>query len=416
MTGKKNFLVAVLLAAFIIADFVSASPAKNVIFFIGDGMGFEQVNAAGMYANGEPNTLCFESFPHKAKVNTYSADSAVTDSAAAGTSIATGRKVNNGVVSMAYPGNGSEIQTVLEYLKAKGKTTGIVTTADISDATPAAFGAHEPSRSNYLQITGDYLNQTSPDILFGGAGYITPAAASAAGYVVVTDRYSMQAVDANTAGCISGQFGGGNMPYEYDGLGLLPHLSEMTSAALDILDNGPNGFFLLVEGGLIDKAEHNKDIRRSVRETIEFADAVQRAIDWAAGRTDTLIVVTADHETGGLSVTANNGKGQFPTVTWGTGGHTAADVPVYAQGVNAELISGILDNTDFFAIATISEVGYPDYDADGDTDFADFAFFGLQWGRTGCVFPYYCSGADLDLCGGVDFGDLSVFASLWLKK
>ncbi|HPD29349.1 MAG TPA: alkaline phosphatase [Phycisphaerae bacterium] len=329
----------------------AASP-KNVIFMIGDGMGFEHVKAGGMYLNGQPGTLCFESLPYRAQVTTYSADNSVTDSAAAGTAMATGHKVNNGVVSMAYPGDGRELQTLLELYKARGTRTGLVTSDAMTGATPAAFGAHEYNRDNRAQIAGDYLNQTRPNVLLGGGGNgITTSAASAAGYTVVTDRAGMQAVDTNLISFLSGQFGTAEyMPYEYDGLGNLPHLSQMIVTALDILDNEPNGFLLMVEGGNIDHAAHANHIARVVYEVVEFHNTVQIALNWAAGRTDTLILVTADHETGGLTVTQNNGQGNLPTVSWSSTGHTAAQVGAWAWGVNAQYVTGTLNNTAFFEI------------------------------------------------------------------
>jgi alkaline phosphatase len=279
--------------------FAAGAPPKNVIILIGDGMGFEHVRAAGMYKNGQDGTLVFESFPHKDQVNTYSASPSVTDSAAAATAIATGFKVNNGVVSVADPGDGSELETLLEYFKTLGKSTGLVTTTYVTHATPACFGAHEPSRGNYSAIADDYLSQTRPNVLFGGgANGMSVSAAEGAGYAVVTDAAGMLALDTETADMVSGQFGSGGLPYELDGLDSLPHLSEMTETALQILDNDPNGFFLMVEGGLIDWAAHANDLPRMVWETIEFDNAVLEVLDWAAGRTDTLIIVTADHETG----------------------------------------------------------------------------------------------------------------------
>jgi alkaline phosphatase len=387
--------------------------AKNVILFIGDGMGPEQIKAAGMYANGGPNSLCFESFPYKSTMTTYSADNPVTDSAAAAAAIATGYKVNNAVVSLAIPGDSGELQTRLEYAKSQGKKTGLVTTTYISHATPACFGAHENNRSNYAEIVNDYLNQTRPNVLFGGgANGITPSMAVAAGYTVVTNRASLNSLDTNSVSFVSGQFGSGYLPYEYDGgFETLPHLSEMTDAALDTLDNEPNGFFLMVEGGLIDQAGHINDIRRNVFETIEFANSVQKAIVWSTGRNDTLIVVTADHETGGLSVTRNNGQGLFPTVTWSTTDHTNKNVPVYGWGFNAYLANNVSDNTDIFAATTI---GYPDYDSDNDADFADFAFFAAKWEFQNCRPPDYCCGTDLDISGRIDAEDLAMFADNWL--
>ncbi len=152
------------------------------------------------------------------------------------------------------------------------------------------------------------------------------------------------------------------MPYEFDGYGSLPHLSEMTDTALNILDNDPDGFFLVVEGELIDEASHSNDIQRTIYEVFELSNAVQVALDWAAGRNDTLIIVTADHETGGLTVLQNNGQFQIPDVSWGTNvdpslGHTDSPVPVYARGVNADLVLGIIDNTDIFSI--VSQISIP---------------------------------------------------------
>ena len=340
---------------------------KNVVFFIGDGMGFEQVKAAGMYANGAAGTLSFEKFSHGAELETYPADRAeVTDSAAAGTAMATGVKVNNGVISVAEPGDGRELPTLLEYFKARQKATGLVSTAYITHATPAAFASHEPSRGNYSEITSDYLNQTRPNVMFGGiqngdAG-MTTAKAIAAGYKVVTDRAGLQALDTSTYTdqtnkFVSGQFPGpdGNMPYEHSqgqGYETLPHLSEMTAVALDILDNDVDGFFLMVEGGRIDHAGHGNNIEDNICETVEFAAAVQVAIEWAEGRRDTLIVVTADHETGGLMVKSNRGRGNFPEVEWSGGSHTPVNVPIYAWGVNAEMVRGLMNNTDLFKMAT----------------------------------------------------------------
>lgn len=357
-----RMIIGSMLLLAIAAGAVADGP-RNVIFLIGDGMGFEQVRAGGMYAHGAGGAFPFESFPYRGQITTYSANSSITDSAAAATAIATGRKVNNGVISLAIPGNGGELETLLEYSQARGKRSGLVTTTYMTHATPAAFGAHEPSRNNLSQIAGDYLNQTRPNLLFGGGGNgLSLARAVAAGYTVVTDRAEMQALNPATAELVSGQFGRTHLPYEYDysigadpGYDTLPHLSEMTVAALDILDRDPDGFFLMVEGGRIDHAGHENHIRRNVFETIEFSNTLDEVFDWVQGRDDTLLLVTADHETGGLSVLANNGQGNFPTVRWSTTGHTGVNVPIYAWGVNAELISGVMDNTDLFRVATIPE-------------------------------------------------------------
>jgi alkaline phosphatase len=332
---------------------------RNVILFIGDGMGPEQVRAAGMYQNGSAGSLVMESFPYSSTMTTYSADSAITDSAASATAMATGYKVANGVLSIAWPGDERELETLLERFHAYCKRAGLVTTTFATHATPAGFGAHELSRNNYSGIAGDYLTQTKPDVLFGGgANGLNPTNAAAAGYTVVTDRVTMQALTPPLTTRVSGQFGITHLPYEYDyfmgldpGYTVLPHLSEMVSTTLQLLENTPNGFFLMVEGGRIDHAGHENNIARNVFEVLEFDRAIEVAYTWAASHTDTLIIVTADHETGGLSVVANNGAGNFPTVTWATTGHTATPVPVYTWGVNAELASQVNDNTNIHQLA-----------------------------------------------------------------
>ena len=169
----------------------------------------------------------------------------------------------------------------------------------------------------------------------------------AAGYVVVETAAAMEDLDTEEVERVSGQFGG-EIPYEYDGAGELPHLSEMTETALRILDNNTEGFFLMVEGGKIDWAGHDNDIARLVGETAEFDRAVQVGWEWARGRCDTLIVVTADHETGGLSLREIEGQVKLVEVSWKSGGHTATEVPVYAWGLGADRFGGWFENTEIF--------------------------------------------------------------------
>ena len=334
---------------------------RNVILFIGDGMGPEQIRAAGMYQNGSAGTLVMESFPYFSTMTTYSANSDVTDSAAGATAMATGHKVNNGVLSIDRPGDNHKLETLLERFHTHCKRAGLATTTFVTHATPAAFGAHELLRTFYNNIAYDYLLKTRPDVLFGGGGYgLNPTNATAAGYTVVTDREAMlQTLAFTSTTRVSGQFGTTDLPYEYDyvagidpGYITLPHLSEMVSTTLRLLEDAPNGFFLMVEGGRIDHAGHANDIARNVFEVLEFDSAIEVAYTWAISRTDTLIIVTADHETGGLEVVANNGAGNFPTVTWATTSHTATPVPVYAWGANAELAPQVTDNTHIYHLAS----------------------------------------------------------------
>lgn len=348
-------------------------------------MGPEQEKAASYYLSGEDGALSFHDFPVQAKVSTYSANSSVTDSAASGTAIATGQKVNNGVISVKIPGDGSELETILEHFQKQGKAVGLVTTAFITHATPAAFAAHTSSRGNYAEIGEDYFTETLPNVLFGGGGNgVSPDMAEAAGYLVVTDAEELAALDPeapdpaalgsavlgrtaagpaaqnrggadnSSAGFVSGQFGSTHLPYELDGLGELPHLHEMAAAALKVLSKDPDGFFLMIEGARIDHACHANDIERAVDETAEFAKTVETVEAWIAAETsgmvhlsaeNILLIVTADHETGGLTVT-NSGAGSYPAPAWTTDYHTGAEVNVYASGCRAEDFAGITDNTE----------------------------------------------------------------------
>jgi alkaline phosphatase len=322
----------------------------NAVLFIGDGMGHEQVRAAGIWATGEAGTLSFEAFPYRSRMTTHAASGALTDSAAAATAMATGTKVAVGVISLRIPGSGEALATILEDSQRMGKRTGLVTTTSISHATPAAFAAHEARRDNYLEIVSDYLRDSRPNVLFGGAAHVTPRLAREAGYTVVSDAAELLALAPGSATFVSGQFGAGNMPYEIDGLGPLPRLSEMTVAALRILDDDPEGFFLMVEGGRIDHAGHINSIAHAIGETIELSNAVQMAVEWAEGREDTLIIVTADHETGGLTVLQDHGAGVLPAVSWSTTGHTDQRVPVYGWGANASTVMGVADNSDIHTL------------------------------------------------------------------
>ncbi|UCB45300.1 MAG: alkaline phosphatase [Spirochaetota bacterium] len=322
---------------------------KNIILFIGDGMGPEQVKAAGIYKNGVPGSLVFESFEHTNLMTTYSANSEITDSAASATAMATGYKVNNGVVSTAVPGDNSELETILEFLKDKGKSTGLVTTTHITNATPACFGAHEYSRTNYDNIASDYINGSKPNVLFGGGDVgISISETQSAEYYTVSTKIDFENINPLLYEYVSAQFGTDNLPYMVDDATTYPDLSQMTEKALAILETDGDGFFLLVEGGRIDHAGHINDIERTIAETIEFEDAILSALNWMSGKTDTVLIVTADHETGGLKVVINNGAGILPDVTWSTGYHTGIEVPVYVSGSEENIIFDEFDNTHIY--------------------------------------------------------------------
>lgn len=353
---QLRLLMLAVLALFVIAG-GQVFAAQNVILIVGDGMGFEHVKAGSYYATGQAGQLAFEQY-YKCAVTTYPLGGGVTDSAAAGTAMATGYKVPNGVISQAS--NGSPYTTILEYAKSMGKSTGIVSTVSIADATPAAFGAHEPSRGNTTNIINDYLYGSKPNIIFGGgSGSWSSSQISTAqslGYQYVTNYAQMAALSPTTQYAL-GLFASGDMTYEYDRLpsNTQPHLSQMASTALSILSNDPDGFFLMLEGGLIDHAAHSNDLNRVTREVVELNNTFQVVMNWVQTHPDTLVIVTADHETGGLYNVVNRGAGNYPTGSWSSGGHTAANVPFYITGANSTLVNkyivgGVIDNTNIFQI------------------------------------------------------------------
>lgn len=335
--------------------------ARNVIILIGDGMGFEQVEAGSYYLSGAPGNISFEPY-HKSAARTRSANSLVTDSAAAATALATGHKVNDGVLSQMP--DGSPIKTILEIAKDLGKSTGLVTSVPINHATPAGFGAHESSRNSYYAIGYDYLNGSRPNVLFGAgdpaksSSYLSTAhvtQAQSLGYQVIHTADALAALPDDTP-YVFGLFGGGNIAYEYQRSTSTtdPHLSQMAAKALQLLETDSDGFFLMIEGGLIDWACHDNNLRRTVHEVVEFANTFDVVKAWADDNPGTLVIVTADHETGGLNTTGGE-AGQYPTAHYTTGSHTGANVPVYALGPGSELFdnyiqNGEIENTHIFQV------------------------------------------------------------------
>jgi alkaline phosphatase len=255
---------------------------------------------------------------------------------------------------MRKPGDDKPVETLLETLKDKGYRTGLVSTTHLTHATPAAFASHVPSRNKYEDIGRQMITCGKVDVMLGGGGKgMNPDLATEKSYKVVTDRAGLADAVADRDARVVGLFGRGHMPYEYEymmridnGYDTLPHLSEMTRAAIALLQGRGNGFFLMVESGRIDHAGHVNDLRANVMETLEFDSAVRDVLAWAKDRDDTLVIVTADHETGGLSVTKPRGRGNWPEATWDSKHHSGVAVPVYAWGMGGKLFEGKLDNTD----------------------------------------------------------------------
>ncbi|MDP2839478.1 MAG: alkaline phosphatase, partial [Syntrophales bacterium] len=292
--------------------------AKNVILLIGDGMGPSQFGAAWIYSNRVLNRDLRMSELMKKGRTAYlvndTADAIVTESAAAAGQIATGQRMTAGALSMAADGK-TPVKTIMEMVKEKKLATGLVTTSGITDATPAAFAAHVAHRSNEESVADQEL-KFGVDVLMGGRKqFFLPESAGGkrkdgrnlleeaqkAGYTVAGTAEELKAAPA--AGKLLGLFNMGNMSFEIDRAATRePSLAEMTRKALQILSKNKRGFFAMIEGGRIDHAAHRNDASATIREVLTFDEAVGVAMDFVKKNPATLLIVTADHETGGMAL------------------------------------------------------------------------------------------------------------------
>jgi alkaline phosphatase len=295
----------------------SSAKARNVILLIGDGMGPSQFGAAWLYSNRvlgrDLHMVAAMNAGHTAYLVNDTADAIVTESAAAAGQIATGQRMAARAISMAADGT-TPVRTVMESSKNRGLATGLVTTSGITDATPAAFAAHVAHRSDEASVAEQEL-KFGVDVLMGGRKqFFLPETSSgrrkdgrnlldearAAGYVVVGDAAEMDAAQGTR---ILGLFAMGNMAFEIDRAATRePSLAEMTAKTLAVLSRNPRGFFVMIEGGRIDHAAHRNDAPGTIRDTLAFDDAVGVALEFARKHPDTLLIVTADHETAGMAL------------------------------------------------------------------------------------------------------------------
>ena len=279
---------------------------KYAFLMIGDGMGVNQRKAAEICrkasVNGKDKNLIMESFPSSALTKTDSL-SGVTDSAAAGTALACGEKTKNGMLGILP--DGRKLESLAEKARQAGMKTGIIPDTPVNHAPPAAFYAHVNARNNYSDITS-FLAPSGFDLFIGDNFLVSKGAAAPdaslaeKGYTVIKDIAEFQKLKKGTSKIVFIQ----NIPYAIDEHGKRKiTLSECLSKSIELLDN-PDGFFIMLEGGKIDWACHSNDIAAAVREVFEFDDAVRTAYEFYLKHKDeTLIVVTADHETGGLTLT-----------------------------------------------------------------------------------------------------------------
>ena len=310
-----------LLLFVLLAGMASAQTAKYVFYFIGDGMGVNQVNGTEMYLAEQEGrigakSLLFTTFPVASVATTFSATNSVTDSSAAGTALATGSKTYNGAIGM--DDQKQPLQSVAAQAKAAGKKVGVATSVSVDHATPAAFYAHQPDRDMYYEIATD-LPKAGFDFYAGG-GFLKPTTTAdkkeapsifpiieAAGYTVARGLQEYQAKAAEAGKMVLIQKEGAApdcLPYAIDRQEGDLSLAEITQSAIDFLTKGKDkGFFLMVEGGKIDWACHGNDAATVFHEVVDMDNAIRVAYEFYKKHPkETLIVVTADHETGGLGL------------------------------------------------------------------------------------------------------------------
>ena len=299
------------------------SEVKNVIYLIGDGMGFYHLEKA---EQERAFTLNMDEFLIRGDSMTRSFSAAVTDSAAGGTALATGVRTTNGYIGV-YPmdmtATFSYPKNITELCSERGMLTGVITSDETSGATPASFSAHSSDRGNKEDITDDQLRSTI-DLIWGTEnGLVSKSDARANGYTYVTTYDEMMALPEGSRSFA--HFTNDLWTLEQSDAST-PTLEQMTKKAIDLLDDTDEGFFLMVEGAHIDKHSHSNDDAKMTEAVEAFDKAIEYALEYAKADGETLVIVTADHETGAIVKNSNG------TYSFTSGSHSAANVPVLVYG------------------------------------------------------------------------------------
>ena len=346
--------------------------AKNIILLIADGMSLSQVTSYRLLKGGPDARLSMDKFPISGIVLTHSADAIVTDSASSATAFSTGQKTNNGALGLDQ--NKEVLENLTEKIHDYGFVSSLISTSEITHATPAAFASHVDLRWKTDEISKQMMDSNVMTILGGGRHFFITEEMGGkredglnlmeqvkASHTVLTKKEELTNFDASNKGKIVGLFADEHLrdierPENHSSE---PTTSEMLDFAinrsLNFNQNGCRGFFIMVEGSQVDWAGHANNVDYLVQEMKDFDDAVSMAYKFAKENDDTLVVVTADHETGGLLIepetptnyTSPEVKFSFNTGI-GYGSHTGVPVPVYAYGPGSQNFTGTLDNTDIY--------------------------------------------------------------------
>lgn len=322
-------------------------PAKNVILMIGDGMGKEIIRGSEVVKGDK---LVMSGMKYKTTVTTYSqsvtdGNAEYTDSAASATAISTGVKTLNGYVGL--DSKGEKLETICEYAQSLDMETGLVARQVVSHATPAGMVAHNSSRDNYQQILREMV-RSDVNVLFGGGSQYyknkkVKNTVDECGYKYISSEEELNALNKDDDKVLG--------MFAYDNMGaadMSPSLKKMTSKALDMLDND-KGFFLMVEGSNIDSYEHNGNMEQVLGQMQGFDQTVDFVLRWAEEHPGTLVIVTADHETGGVKLPDNPKPEDINDSCFTSDGkHTNADVWLFASGAQSKELceKDVIDNTD----------------------------------------------------------------------
>jgi len=356
--------------------------AKNIIFLIGDGMSISQVSAYRLIQGGPNSRIAVDRFPYSGIVLTHAENAIVTDSASSATAYSTGHKTNNGALGMDSENN--VLENLTETLDQYGFVSSLLATSEITHATPAAFAAHVDLRWKTDDISAQMIESKVATFLGGGRHFFLPEEMDGkrkdarnlleevnASHTLLTTKDEMNDFNDNKLGKVFGLFADEHLRSidSPDNHSSEPSLSEMLQFAVkrsgQFINNGCKGFFIMGEGSQVDWAGHSNNLEYLKREMQDLDSAVEWAFNYAKQNTDTLVVVTADHETGGLLIepanpadyNGNEVKFSFNTAV-GRGTHTGVPVPVYAYGPGAENFTGTLDNTDVYrALIEALELG-----------------------------------------------------------
>lgn len=316
------------------SNVIKSVPVKNIVLMIGDGMGKNHLKATADYYQEALNieTLCYA----EGEVTTYSANSEVTDSAAAATALSCGVKTDNGMVAKNKDG---DLMNMTEYMHSVGKRVGIIATEIIVGATPAGFSAHCNDRNNLYEILYSQID-VGADVMIGYDDFLSmyKNQITAGGYSFASTLDALKTISSSKAYVALDGYKAYGDENDY------PTLGEAADAAFDFLNkDNDGGFFMMVEASHIDKYSHSNDIFGMMKQLKQFDLAVKRMVDKAVADGDTLVIVTADHETGDLQYT---GGEEISNSLYQSTSHTGQNVKYFVYGKQGVKLKGVIDNTD----------------------------------------------------------------------